>query len=125
MGEFSLDERDRQIVAAAARSRESLTGFLVGDWVVFADGARRRIAHVWPDGVQTCAGGRFHLSDGGAMQFSGQPSPTTPQSVLEMAGWREPASAWIFHHGVLGAGRGVEVVVDVSVWRATIPAPQL
>ncbi|GAB4972459.1 hypothetical protein MAHJHV61_32920 [Mycobacterium avium subsp. hominissuis] len=63
MGEFSLDERDRQIVAAAARSRESLTGFLVGDWVIFAEGARRRIAHVWPDGVQTCAGGRFHLTN--------------------------------------------------------------
>jgi hypothetical protein len=101
-----------------------------GDVVIFPDGQKRRISHVWTDendkprSVQTSNGGSFHWSASGYMSFSGSlftgiPADTLTWDVAEYAN----VKAWIFHHDLMSAHRSVDATARVRVWRTTVSAP--
>lgn len=96
----------------------------IGDLVDFTDGETLRIAHIWPDGIQTARGGSFHLTDSGYMSFSGSLYSSLPTEAFTTTGAMRPAAAWIFHHDIWGAGYGVHFDAPVQVWSCDLPAPQ-
>jgi hypothetical protein len=109
----AMDERDWEIVRVRQRARDLRTGPQVGDWVIFQDGAARRVAYRWTDGagagwdggVQTAVGGSWHLGEHG-FSYGGTLYMTVPTDSLqpvmvcsgpgEITELRWPAAAWIF-----------------------------
>jgi hypothetical protein len=116
-----MDERDKAYVDEAIGKRANNIGPMVGDYVIFSDGIRRRIAQHWPDGVQTADDGSFHLLPTGTMSFSGSLYGSIPFDVLTDSGETELAWAWVFHHNQREANNGVDFQVPVRVWHASIP----
>ena len=126
MASKTLDDRDHTIVTAreaAFLRRRNRRDIRVGDVVVFPNGTERRVAYVWPHGVQTTDGGSFYLGDG-YMSYSGSLFDSVPLTALSHTGGELSArSAWIFHHDQRRAHNGVECVVSVPVWRCSVDAP--
>lgn len=118
------DDKDMALVAERQAKRDTFTTPDEGDVVVFADGTRYRISHVWPDGVQTSAGGSWHWGASGHMSFSGGLFPSVPRDTLTDTGERETVNAWIFHHDLASAHRSVTVPASVKVWQSTAAAPR-
>lgn len=135
-GEYSgpPDATDLQLVSNRQANRELLEqnnqGFnpLCGDVVLFPGGERLRISYVWdrdghPSGIQTSRGGRWYWADTGEMDFSGSLLVSIPADTLTYAEAHADVAAWIFHHDLASAHRGVDVVVHVRVWRTTADIP--
>lgn len=135
-GEYSglADDKDLELVSKRQASRELLEqksqGFnpLCGDVVIFPGGDRLRISYVWdregqPDGIQTSRGGRWYWVDTGEMDFSGSLLVSIPADTLTYAESRTDVAAWIFHHDLASAHRGVDVVAHVRVWRTSADLP--
>jgi hypothetical protein len=95
-----------------------------GDFVRFACGTLRRISHIWPDGVQTSAGGDWYLGHG-YVSFSGALYTSVPLSTLVRTDETREGRFWFFHHDRPGAGRGVGFCKDCRVYTCSVPAPQL
>lgn len=101
-----------------------------GDFVVFADGVVRRISHAHENGSiqtsdlrDTIQSGSFYLGEG-YMSFSGGLHGGVPKSSLTLADEFRIGRAWFFHHGEVGADRGVEVTLRCFVWNCNLPAPK-
>lgn len=118
-----LDERDRATVTAYSAARQALTHLLVGDVVQFADGVTRRASYIWPESVQTSSGGSFHLFSSGNMSFSGSLYTSVPVETLTATEETRTGEAWIWHHGITGAGMGRTCIVPLRVWSCSLPAP--
>lgn len=128
------DDKDLELVSKRQASRELLEqknqGFnpLCGDVVIFPGGDRLRISYVWdregqPNGIQTSHGGRWYWADTGEMDFSGSLLVSIPADTLTYAESHTDVAAWIFHHDLASAHRGVDVVAHVRVWRTTADLP--
>jgi hypothetical protein len=87
----------------------------VGDFVRFADGTLRRVAHEWPDGVQTSDNGSFYLDIGG-ISMSGGLYRTVPTDTLKMTLEIRDGDVWFFHHDFPTTGGGVPAVLGFHVW---------
>jgi hypothetical protein len=131
-----FDERDAALVAEWRELFDARPGVRVGDVVLCSDGRFTRVTHVWgdepEDTVQTLDG--FGL--GGSFAFGGmRPGYLVPwtgagcsysgglwtgyrQEELTDTGETLEASAWIFHHNLAGAGRGVDFTMPFRVFRA-------
>ncbi len=127
------DDTDLQLAAQRQSARETLEnhcgGFnpLCGDVVIFPGGERLRISYVWDaDGgprIQTSHGGSWYWSASGDMDFSGGLLVAIPGDTLTETGERAEVSAWIFHHDLASAHRGVSIVASVKVWKTTADLP--
>ena len=116
----NLDSRDQEILAVAFSSREKIEGPRIGDFVHFPSGELERFSHDWDDGMQTSPGGSFVLGSSGRASLScGGLNPVTPLNELIPTLALLPGSFWFFHHGVAGAGRGVNFIVPCRVFSTT------
>ncbi len=117
----SIDDQDRDLILehtqaywSEAEPRPAVGDIVRLDWA----GIRTvRIAYLWPDGqFQPSRGaGSFHLLPE-SMSYSGaltEPRPTGHLIALPRPEW---ARCWIFHHGLAGAGRGLDVEIPRRVW---------
>lgn len=118
----NLDDRDTRIVT------DRITAYWkrndrpqTGDFIRFSDGVTLRIAYVWRDegwtgNAQTEDGaGSYHLGEHG-LTMSGSLDDGVPVDKLKPTYETEIGSAWIFHHGHAGAGRGRSFRVPFNVW---------
>ena len=104
---------------ALARERSPM----VGDYVEFSDGVVRRISHDWGDSVQTSDGGSWYLGNG-YLSFSGSLYPSVAKSALADTGTLREGHAWFFHHDWRTAHNGIDVLVNLRVWAASVEAPK-
>ncbi|MBF6332392.1 hypothetical protein [Nocardia transvalensis] len=120
-----FDDRDHTLVTERLNKRHQATTPLVGDWIDFADGIRRRISYIWGDeDAQTSDRGSYYLLPNGDMNFSGSLYPSIPLASLTNTGTTRPGSAWIFHHGHACAHNGVDFDIPVRVYTTTLSAPK-
>jgi len=113
-----LDAKDRGILEGIKAARESYVGKpRVGDFVIMPDGTKRRCAHAWDDGMQTSGGGSFSVGRNGRASMSGSLYPSQLWEYFKDTGLVEPGRFWFFHHGISGAGRGVDVYLPCRVYR--------
>ncbi len=142
----ALDERDAAAVAAAQAARDALPAIVrEGDFVEFACGTVRRVAHVWrfpadKDGpavfsVQTSdsdgsRSGSFHMSTpaggigigtkaAGLCSYSGGLHSGIDGTTLHDTGRTAQGIVWVWHHGQARAHNGVNASVRFRVWRTT------
>lgn len=121
-----LDDRDASIKDRIQAGIDRLTGPRVGDFIEFANGTIERVSHVWDgmaeyggtDGVQTSAGGSWHVSESGA-SFSGGLNSIIAFTTLTDTGETRDGSGWFWHHGMSGANRGVPATFTFRVYRST------
>jgi hypothetical protein len=119
-----LDSRDKQILAERQAAFDKRTGPRVGDYVIFADGVERRISYDFGDeGYQACGGCLFYLGTD-YMSSSRSLYATVPADSLVMTDETRGAPAWFFHLDQRDADNGVNVTVQVRVYRCSLPAPR-
>lgn len=115
-----FDEKDEEIRTERAAEREKMNDRPnIGDYVIFPTGQLERVSHDWGDGLQTSPSGSFYLHRSGQGEFSGALNPSTPLDKLTLTPKRLPGSFWFFHHGEVGAGRGVYFSIECRVYSTT------
>lgn len=115
------DQRLLDLMQIERKRLDSLTSLpRVGDALVYPGGSIRRVAHSWHDGLQPTMAYdiSFYLGKNGHMDFSGSLDSIIPSSKFVLAG-HEFVPVWFFHHGIVGAHRGVHCNVEVRRWRYT------
>ena len=119
---IQLDKKDQGIVKRLEAEWNAEGGPRVGDFVKFSNGVVERFSHRWPDGLQTSPirGGSFHLS-GASASFSGGLNPTIPLESLRCLDDSMDGDFWIFHHGEVGAHRGVYFSIPCRVFETSAP----
>ena len=143
--EPELDDQDRATIAARASAYDKIDGPRVGDFIEYADGMTRRIAHLWPADwhddkiarVQPTDGGSFYLggigesawhraqndgqdTDAAAyVSYSGALYPGIRANTLTLTGSRN-GRVWVFHHEQWDAGMGVDDEIAFRVYRSTL-----
>lgn len=117
-----LDDQDRLLFCTrASRFWAQHVGPSVGDFIVYADGVTRRIAHIWDDdddiAVQASmdTDARFYLNDG-FCTHSGGLAPGIPEDVLIPTGNTQEGAVWFFHHDSHRAGNVVETHMPFAVY---------
>lgn len=116
-----LDSRDAEILTsrtAALDARDA--GPRCGDYIRYSDGVLRRVSYVWPDGVQTSAGGSWYLGNG-FCSFSGSLMRSTPLDVLTLTEDTRLGAVWFFHHDHWTAHNSVNADVSFRVYAAAVP----
>jgi hypothetical protein len=89
----------------------------VGDYVIMPDGSYERAAYVWPEGIQTCKSGSFHIGIGGA-SMSGSLNPVIPNKKFKiLSEERKEGAFWFFHHGNQCASNAVGLKTGCRVFR--------
>lgn len=122
---FTFDERDQQIRDERLSVWDKIEGPRVGDWVILPDGDYRRFTHDWGDGMQTTVRkdkGHYNASfyfGKGYMEFSGSLDPSIKKDCLTLTDETKAGSIWFFHHGEVGAHRGVYSEVPCRVYKYT------
>ena len=128
-----LDPTDYAIIERRANALAEHGVPIVGDWIDFPDGTRRRISHIWradwmndPDrgpGYQTSDGGSWYLGDG-YTSFSGSLYSTLQDPDLTPADETRHGSCWFFHHDHHRAHNGIETAIPFRVWNTTQEPPR-
>lgn len=112
-----LDERNQEIAAKTIKAWNARTGRpRVGDFVRMPNGALRRCAHAWDDGMQTSDGGSFSTTTDGRASMSGSLYPSQLWEYFRDSGEVQPGRFWFFSHGRAGAGRGVDFYMPCRVY---------
>lgn len=124
-----LELHTRALLAEARVNRKHLIATepdrpWTGEWLRFADGEMRRIAHVWewgqgPERVQPASdSGSFHLTiGGGSVSHSGGLDSGIKPEHLTLSEDRHGAWFWIWKNGRAAAHNGADVrIADVRVW---------
>jgi hypothetical protein len=114
-----LDARDAEILTARAAALDAVPGPRCGDYVVFSDGVTRRVSYLWPDGVQTSAGGSWYLGNG-FCSFSGSLYRSTPLDLLTLTEEKRPGDVWFFHRDHWTAHNGVHTQILFRVYAAAV-----
>lgn len=136
-GSIPPDERPRELTVLDDRNmtlvRECLTAFdanlepRVGDFIEFTDGVVRRFTHRWPEGLQTTderfGGPSFYLGDG-YCSYSGSLRPWVRLETLTRKDETRLGWVWFFHHGSMGAHRGVDVQIPLRVYACTLSSKE-
>lgn len=130
-GYIKPDDRDEEILRKRQAMLSERTEIKQGDRVIFADGVQRWVSHVWeayehptdgfPTTVQTSDGGSFYLGEG-YCSFSGGLFTPVPFEHFTRTDETAELSAWFFHHDWHRAHSAVYAVVDVPVWRCSVPS---
>ena len=122
-------ERNNLRFAERHEKYKAIEGPTCGDYVLYSDGAVRRIACVYTsegtiDKIQTDIGGSFYLCDDGYCDFSGGYDRGVSFEHFTLTE-EDPrlGECWLFDEGIMGAGRGVYRQLPFKVWRADCPAP--
>lgn len=119
--EHAFDERDAEILRASTRERDATEGPRVGDFVRMPDGELRRFTHEWDDGFQTTIRANvdtsFYLGRDGRVSFSGSLDRTIARERIEATDETKDGRFWFFHHGEVGAHRGVDAMTPCRVYR--------
>jgi hypothetical protein len=118
-----LDARDQAIVQARAVAFAAHTKPQTGDFIEFADGITRRIAHVWFDeNIQTTDGGSFYLGMG-YVSYSGSLYQSIPATAVRLLQDKQiNGRFWFFHHDYHTAHNGVDFVIPCRVWATDLTA---
>lgn len=125
-----LDQQDQSILQARQASFTAIAEPKQGDFIRFANGTIKRIAHVWADEngkaetIQPTmyrGDSSFYLGDG-YMSFSGSLNTGIPAAKFHRTSETMPGSAWFFHHDYATAHNGVNVTVNCPVWECELPA---
>lgn len=137
---IEFDARDGEIVTRRAAALDRIPGPRVGDYIDYADGITRRIAHMWPadwhdDNIaraQVTDGGSFYLGGTGEriaagtlaegegyVSYSGSLYPGIRVNTLQLAGSRN-GRVWIFHHDWPQAHNGVDAEIAFRVYACTL-----
>ena len=116
---LNLDPVDRGILAVREAAREKIAGPRIGDYVLFQTGQLERFSHDLGHGLQTSPGGSIYLCSSGQGSFSGGLNPITPLDALELTQASLPGTFWFFHHGITGAGRGVNFEIVCRVYKTS------
>lgn len=125
-----LDQIDRTILNDRLNKLAKIPGPRVGDYVRFADGVERRIAHDWAmfDGGLQTADDRFgpmtFYLDSGFCSYSGGLRNQVPRETLTLTEETKLGSVWFFHHDIRHAHNGVDVEIPFRVYTCTEDAPQ-
>lgn len=114
-----LDAIDAEICRETQDAREQFKGLSNGDLVIWPNGEKRRISHLWDHFVQTTKTGQgsWYISRTGKSQFSGALCQGQLREYFQATGDHSFEEFWFFHHGRSGAGRGVRAKLQVPVWR--------
>lgn len=119
---FQFDDKDQAIADRRQAQRDQFDGPRMGDYVLFPTGELERFSHDWGDELQTSPSGAFHMYEGGDTQMTcGGLHPATPRDQLVLAEQSLPGTFWFFHHGEVGAGRGVYFRMPCRLYRTTAP----
>ena len=115
-----LTEKTADYVSKAQFARHAVSLLpMVGDVVIDRDGIKRRFSNVYGhEKVQaTDALERsYYLHSNGSSSFSGTCGHVLAQSELRWDEAQERVRFWVFKDNRSGAGRGVDVFIDVAVW---------
>lgn len=117
-----LDEIDRVIAATIEHDygQREKDRPRVGDLVLMPDGSEHRCCAEWKYGMQTTKGGSFSTGKGGYVSYSGGLDPAALWESFEDTGETKRGRFWFFHHGMAGAGRGVDVFLTCRVYRLVL-----
>jgi hypothetical protein len=88
----------------------------VGDYVITPEGKTQRAAYIWPDQIQTCDTGSFHLGIYGA-SMSGGLDPGYKKDKFVNTGETKEGNFWFFHHNYPGADRSVGMSCACRVFK--------
>lgn len=116
-----FDDRDAEILAERVAEWDARPGIRVGDFAIMKDGRLVRFAYDWgrESGIQIanvdC--GSFYIDGSGYVQFSGTLAPQVPHDAFEDTGETRDGAFWFFHHGYVGAYRGVYGKAPCRVFR--------
>lgn len=126
------DAKNREILASRVKAFDQRLGPRVGDWIYFADGAKRRITHIWhheddtPEGAQTTPGtgdaGSFYF-DHAYCSYSGGLETSTPCDKLTLTTEKRDGLVWFFHHDHHCAHNAVQALISFRVYTTTENAP--
>lgn len=114
-----MDTLDLTLLNQCIAKRNTKEGPQVGDWVRLPDKTYERFAHDWGSDIQTCYNGSFYLSLTGNASMSGTLNGAIPLADIKPTQETRPARFWFFHHGITGADRGVNFIIDVPVFELT------
>jgi hypothetical protein len=116
---ITFDEKDAGLLGTAIRFRAISFKPLVGDYCIRQSGEVCRLAYETKDRFNVThkvMKGSFHLHDLGTMSYSGAFPETVRKADLVARGDLRSATCWMFHHGISGAGRGVDVIMPCRVF---------
>lgn len=118
-----MDEKNKNLLAQRAQARRALESEgepLVGDVLVFPGGRKSRVAYVWraqgliqPEDRR----GSYFLCESGDASFSGSLDGPVEIGSLRRTDARRSARFWIFSNNEWRAHNGIDVNLDVAVWR--------
>lgn len=121
MAEIQFDARDQALLDELLVVREQIARPRLGDYVRFPTGEVERFSHDYGQELQTSPAwaGSYYLHSHGDASFSGGLNPPIPRDSLSLTEESRPGEYWFFHHGAVGAGRGVRFSVPCRVYATT------
>ena len=111
------DERDIGLSRARIAAYNEISGPRVGDFVIMPDGSYERFCYQWPEGMQTCNYGSFHLSSSGNVSMSGSCNPMISMDKLQLTDEIKEGVFWMFHHDFMTAHNSIGLKIDCRVFR--------
>lgn len=129
-----LDEKDQIILKQrqVLLDKSAQAGPMQGDFIRFADGEYRRIAHVWtgdgqPEHIQpnlASQGGSYYLGEG-YVSYSGGLASAIPWCHFSRSSERMRGVIWFFHHDYATAHNGVYDYADFQVWNCDLKSTEI
>ena len=120
MTQYVFDEKDKGLVTKIATQRDAIEGPRIGDFIRFPTGELERFSHDHGANLQTSPewAGSYCLHSPWA-SFSGSLNPGTPRDQLVLTDEIKEGRFWFFHHGEVGAHRGVDFNIPCRVFTTT------
>ena len=118
---FEFDAKDQTIADIRRAHRDRIEGPRLGDYVRFKTGQVERFSNRLTSSLQTSPEkyGSYYLSDSGNTQFSGSLNPPIPLESLSLTEDSLSGEFWFFHHGEVGAHRGVRFTLPCRVYETS------
>ncbi|WP_299933743.1 hypothetical protein [uncultured Pelagimonas sp.] len=115
-----LDEQTARMMKQAQERRDTIAKPVIGDIIEDKNGTRRRFCTPSYNGddMQTTKNmrGSYYIGHhDGCGSYSGGCGGSIKMAELTRKG-KEPARFWTFKRGHAGAGNGVDLFIDVTVW---------
>ena len=88
----------------------------VGDFVIMPDGSYERAAYVWPECIQTCTEGSFHLGNGYASMSGGLNAGIRKERFIPTGEIKE-GTFWTFHRDAARAHNAIKITCACRVFK--------